>query len=349
MTQSAAVPTRWLLYAMGGGMGHVTRATALSRGLLQISSAGTRVTLLTNSSFADEMPIENELGKRAEIIRIDSKLSRHQTVAEVQRVFTSEAFDAVIVDTFPRGIAGELAEILPGLNCRKVLVHRDLNPKYCQQYRLADFVKVYDRLIVPGEAAPFEHLPNAISTKPWLVRNDSELLQPDQARCRLAVKGNSLPVVVVLGCGRADEIGQMHAWAMQLADEFVGTLEVRFVVMKKLDSLSMRDKKPPNFKVVSIWPFFQAIRGASIVVSGGGYNSVNEARAAGIPFCGIPRKRLYDRQHKRISSNDCVERFEDLRTQIENNILNVSMQSSGGVAFRNGVQEAVNAIQVVMA
>ena len=103
------------------------------------------------------------------------------------------------------------------------------------------------------------------------------------------------------------------------------------------------------FKTISIWPFFQAIRGASIVVSGGGYNSVNEARAAGIPFCGIPRKRLYDRQHKRISSNDCVERFEDLRTQIENNILNVSMQSSGGVAFRNGVQEAVNAIQVVMA
>ena len=349
MTQSADVPTHWLLYAMGGGMGHVTRATALSRGLLQVSSEDARVTLLTNSSFAGGMPIENELGKRAEIIRIDSKLSRHQAVAEVQRVFTSEAFDAVIVDTFPRGIAGELAEILPGLNCRKVLVHRDLNPKYCQQYRLAEFVKVYDRLIVPGEAAPFENLPNAISTRPWLVRDDSELLQPDDARCRLSVTGNNLPVAVVLGCGRADEIRQMHAWAMQLADEFVGALEVRFVVVKKPDPFDLQGKERPNFKTISIWPFFQAIRGASVVISGGGYNSVNEARAAGIPFFGIPRKRLYDRQQKRISSNDCVERFEDLRTQIEKSVLNVPTQSSGGVAFQNGVQQAVNAIRAVMA
>jgi len=130
-----------------------------------------------------------------------------------------------------------------------------------------------------------------------------------------------------------------------LADEFPVTLEVRFVVINKSESLDRQEIDRPNFKIVSIWPFFQAIRGASIVISGGGYNSVNEARAAGIPFCGIPRKRLYDRQYKRIASSDCVERFEDLRTKIESSVLNVPTQSKGKISFCNGVHEAVEVIQ----
>jgi len=348
MTQAADVPNHWLVYALGGGIGHVTRATALSRSLLQHSSDDDRITLLTNSPFAASMPIESELGERAEIIRVDSRLSRHRTIAAVQRVFATAFFHAVIIDTFPRGIAGELAEILPGLSCPKVLIHRDLNPRYCQQFRLSEFVRVYDRLLVPGEAAPFENHPNAICTSSWLVRDDSELLNPDDARRQLAVKENNLPVAVVLGCGRSEEIGQMQEWAMQLADDFPTTLEVRFVVIDRSESPDRQDKERPNFKIVSIWPFFQAIRGASVVISGGGYNSVNEARAAGIPFCGVPRARLYDRQHKRIASFDCVERFEDLRAKVETSVLDASTHSRGTVSFCNGVHEAAKAILELM-
>ncbi|MDA7907006.1 hypothetical protein N9B25_00705 [bacterium] len=353
MTPSTDAGNHWLLYAMGGGMGHITRATALSRGLLRLSSDGSsrgddRITLLTNSSFADGLPIENELGPRAEVIRIESKLSRDETVDEVQRVLTTTTWTAVIVDTFPRGIAGELAGILPRINCPKVLVHRDLNPKYCQKFRLAEFVTLYDRLVVPGEAALFENHPHAISTPPWLVRNAEELLTPDDARCRLVAKQNTLPVAVVLGCGRDDEIEQMHGWAMRLADEFTGKLEVRFIVMKKPDFLGDREKKLPNFKMVSIWPFFEAVRGASILISGGGYNSVNESKAAGIPFCGVPRKRLYDRQENRLSSHDCVERYDELRSRVERIVLKSSTQFNAPISFRNGVQEAVVAIQSVV-
>ncbi|MDA7492571.1 hypothetical protein OAM37_00930 [bacterium] len=353
MALSANARNHWLLYAMGGGMGHITRATALARGLLHQSSDGSgssdaRITLLTNSSFADGLPIENELGPRANVVRVDSQLSRDKTVVEVQRVFMTAAVSAVVVDTFPRGIAGELAEILPNLNCPKVLVHRDLNPSYCQKYRLSDFVKIYDRLIVPGEAALFESFPNAVSTPPWLIRNAEELLKPEDARCRLAVKASTLPVAVVLGCGRNDEIEQMHGWAMRLADEFTGKLEVRFIVMKKPDSLADREKKLPNFKMISIWPFFEVVRGASIVISGGGYNSVNESKAAGIPFCGVPRKRLYDRQENRLSSNDCVERYDEVRSRVERIVLESSTQFNARISFRNGVQQAVVAIQSVV-
>jgi len=352
MAPSANAKNHWFLYAMGGGMGHITRATALARGLLHQSSDGSgstdaRVTLLTNSSFADGLPIENELGPRANVVRVDSQLSKDNTVVEVQRAFMTAAVSAVVVDTFPRGIAGELAEILPHFNCPKVLVHRDLNPSYCQKYRLSDFVKIYDRLIVPGEAALFESFPNAISTPPWLIRNAEELLEPEDARCRLAVKASTLPVAVVLGCGRSDEIEQMHGWAMRLADEFTGKLEVRFIVMKKPDSLADREKKLPNFKMISIWPFFEVVRGASIVISGGGYNSVNESKAVGIPFCGVPRKRLYDRQEKRLSSNDCVGRYDELRSRVERIFLKPS-QYNARISFRNGVQQAVVAIQSVV-
>ena len=134
---------------------------------------------------------------------------------------------------------------------------------------------------------------------------------------------------------------------MRLADDFTGKLEVRFIVMKKPDSLADREKKLPNFKMVSIWPFFEVVRGASIVISGGGYNSVNESKAAGIPFCGVPRKRLYDRQENRLSSNDCVERYDELCSRVERIVLKPS-QYNDRISFRNGVQQAVVAIQSVV-
>lgn len=334
-------------------MGHLTRATALARGLLQLSYdhstvGADRVTVVTNTSFAASLPVENELGPRAKVIRIDPQLTREETIFQVQRVFANMAMCAVIVDTFPRGIAGELPGILPRLTCRKVLVHRDLNPDYCQQYQLADFVKIYDRLIVPGESALFANLPNAISTPPWLIRNVEELLTPEAARSRLAVTQNRPPVAVVLGCGRGDEIEQMHGWAIRLAQDFVDELEVRFVVMEKIAGTGSSEKQPANFRTISIWPFFEAIRGASIVISGGGYNSVNEARVAGVPFCGVPRKRLYDRQEKRISSSECVECYEEIRSRVDKVVSGFSAQPTGEVSFRNGIQQAVNAIRSVV-
>ena len=62
-----------------------------------------------------------------------------------------EQYECVIVDTFPRGLGGELAEILPQLSVPKVLIHRDINPDYVIAKNLPDFVADnFDLVIVPG-------------------------------------------------------------------------------------------------------------------------------------------------------------------------------------------------------
>ena len=136
---------RWLLYALGGGLGHLTRAVALSRAALRGSGQDeqkthTEIVLLTNSPFAETLPVSNELGRGHRVLKLRSTLSRDETAAQVIELLQTERFDTFIVDTFPRGLGGELAPILPELACRKLLVHRDLNPRYCDQYKLQEFV-----------------------------------------------------------------------------------------------------------------------------------------------------------------------------------------------------------------
>ena len=137
--------------------------------------------------------------------------------------------DVLVVDVFPRGLAGELAPLLGSLRCHKILVHRDLNPEYVERYDLSQFVDAYNLILVPGEEAPFQTAPHAAITAPWLMRDADELLSPAEARRALQVESNYLPVVAVMGCGRIEEVAQMRQLANELMCDVGGQAEVRFV------------------------------------------------------------------------------------------------------------------------
>ena len=55
----------WLIYGLGGGLGHVTRATSLIRAA---DRAGVTCTLLANSSLLPELPLHTELPSSARLI-----------------------------------------------------------------------------------------------------------------------------------------------------------------------------------------------------------------------------------------------------------------------------------------
>ena len=77
---------RWLIYALGGGAGHLTRATGLARAAIRSNAvlpSGIEICILTNSPFADVMPISSELGVGHEVIRIASDQSRDETARRV--------------------------------------------------------------------------------------------------------------------------------------------------------------------------------------------------------------------------------------------------------------------------
>jgi len=178
-----------------------------------------------------------------------------------------------VVDTFPRGLGGELAPLLEQFQGRKVLVARDLNPRYVQACELPRFIeRAYD-LVLDCERVP------------WLVRSSDEVLPRHRAREVLQLKSD-LPCVLVNGTGTPRESQWYDAVAAAL-----NACEVR-----RVDS----------------WPALELYAAADVVVGGAGYNTVNECAACGVPLVARPWPRKYDRQELRAEkANRTVREIAD--------------------------------------
>src|SRR5262249_40497270 len=142
--------TDWFIYALGGGWGHLTRAAALARR----APAGCEVAIVTNSPYAD-------------VVRASLPELRIVTGDPVELVREAKP-EWFIVDTFPRGLGGELAPVLGEVPCRKALNHRDLNPEYVRRYNVVEFVREHYDRVFAVDAAPPQF--SAMRTAPWLIR-----------------------------------------------------------------------------------------------------------------------------------------------------------------------------------
>lgn len=321
---------RWLIYALGGGMGHLTRAVALGRAARR---RGHRVELVTNSSFAPGLPLEAELGE-GNVHRLGARLDKHAVRESIERLLDQVRPEVLVVDTFPRGLGGELAPLLPGMKARKVLVHRDLHPDYVERFELARFVDTFDLLLVPGEPAPFAHHPRAVSTPPWLLLDAGELLDVSTARRRLGVPAGEerVPVVAVLACGRPEEVAESAA----LAERLQRMPGPRALVRMLAPGAPLR-----------LWPALSIMRGIDVLVGAGGYNTVQEARATGTPLVAMAQPRLYDRQALRLRDSERISTPDEALERVR-----VLLRSSATACFErpvpsyvNGTHEAVRLIE----
>jgi predicted glycosyltransferase len=341
-----------MLYALGGGMGHLTRATSLARAAARSlipeseRTSGVQISLLTNSPFASQLPLATELGTGSQIVTLDPHPGRDETARSVTSILQNSSMDVLVVDTFPRGLGGELSDILPKLNCHKVLIHRDLNPRYCARVDIAGFVRQFDCILVPGESAPFDTFPQAIQTVPWLIRDAHELMSPAAALRMLEVETQNLPVVAVIGCGKSSEVQEMRSIAAQLTKDFRLQACVRFVTPHQSESAAVSIRSQSEVHTVQLWPFLQAIRGVAMIVGSGGYNTVNEARATQTAFLGLSQPRLYDRQDRRLRAHERVSGYQELRQRVAVVLESCSMQPIGSAPrYENGVHKAIEIIE----
>ncbi|WP_163783215.1 hypothetical protein [Myxococcus vastator] len=314
---------RWLVYALGGGMGHLTRVSALARAA---SRRGHAVVLLTNSPFASGLPLEDVLGTGVEVFRLNPALGREAVGEVVAQCLEDVRPDLFVVDTFPRGLGGELAPLLPSVRARKVLIHRDVNPTYVKQYGLARAVDAFDLLLVPGEAAPFANHPRAVRTAPWLLLRASELLPRDKARARLGVPAeDTRALVAVMGCGTPEEVGEAGHIAARLEATLGPDAVVRWLVPPgaAMDAPASAPRARQGRRAEaslaeglalrrSTWPALAVLPGVDVLVGAGGYNTVQEARATGTPFVALARPRLYDRQALRLRPEERAGSVEAL-------------------------------------
>ncbi|WP_413200086.1 glycosyltransferase [Nostoc piscinale] len=290
----------WLIYALGGGWGHLNRALALGR----IAAKNRKVTIITNSPYALKINHENCIVKY-----ISEQTGFSVTCQQVREIILNTQCDRLIIDTFPRGLGGELADILPQLQAiPRILIHRDINPDYVNAKNLRSFVaQNYDTVIVSGEGQdlPLADLPNVQHTAPWLIRNCEELPDRMSVRSHIFKVNPDIKTILVCAAGNASELSFFAQLTLRLQQNFP-QYAVRILAANCPADI-------PETLWISHHPGIECLAAADIVVGGAGYNTVYECVAVGVPLVAFAFQRLYDRQAKRANQ---VYRVRSLRETI---------------------------------
>lgn len=326
---------RWLIYALGSGWGHLNRAIALAL------AAPCPVEILVNSAYAPT--VEAKLTTpQITLHHLPSHIaSVSDAQAYVQTWLTQQSFSRLIVDTFPRGLVGELAGILPQLAVPKILVHRDLDPRYVEAKGLRQFVQQhYDQILIPGENdVPLEQLPQAHRTAPWLIR---DLAQLKSLRASLNAQ-LQLPrdqsVILVCATGKPDELKRFGEVTRQLSQHYPQAI-VRCLAYQL----------PPGCSTdqwIEHWPGLEILQFADVVVGAAGYNTIYECAALGVPLVSLPMGRKYDRQAKRAEDHSLPVTSLDACLEAVGGLLAKPPLRLQPIEVHNGVHEAIALIKAL--
>lgn len=190
------------------------------------------------------------------------------------------------VDTFPRGIVGETADLIPTLGCPAVLIQRYLNPLYLRQFNVAAFVGQHYRFVLRlADALPPQTLSQrTIDVPPVTIRSQRELPR-----------------------------NVMRAGWLFL-DWGEGTEPYLAVAL----DLARRRGKP--IRVVrrgEVFPPIELMQQAEVMAAGGGYNIFHEAGLTQTPTIFIPGRRMYDDQFGRAVNAPNARTPESFRSLLE--------------------------------
>lgn len=331
----------WFIYALGGGWGHLNRALALA----QVAAKDRPIHLLVNSPYTkrvtEQIAAMGEL-KNLSLHQLPSHISVQAARASVSALLKSVAYDCLVVDTFPRGLVGDLAEIIPAQShiCQ-VLVHRDLNPDYMAAKAIATFTRqYYDGILIPGEfSPPLAHLPQVQVTAPWLSRSASDLPNAEAMRVKWNISAKT-PLVIVCGGGQPDELAFLGQVTEQVAKAF-SDISVRCLAATC----------PPTCTAdrwLYHWPGMDVLQLADVVIGGGGYNLTYECQALNKPLIAFAWPRRYDRQSRRIQAYGCRVNSVDQAIAALGTLLKALPSKSSDTFkadYENGVFAAIAHIQ----
>jgi predicted glycosyltransferase len=297
------------------------------------------VKIITNSPYAQH--ISNE-GCIIHCIPDDSDFSA--TCQQVREIILNTECDRLIIDTFPRGLGGELADILPQMHSTpRILIHRDINPDYVTAKNLRSFVaENYDQVIVPGEGEdlPLADLANVQHTAPWLIRNAWELADRMTVRSHILKIDPSIKTILVCAAGNASELSLFAQLTQHLQQNFPDCA-VRILAANCPANC-------PEALWISHHPGMECLASADVVVGGAGYNTVYECAALGIPLVACAFKRLYDRQDKRAKKVYRVRTIAEAEATVRTLIEKVELANNLSIpSYLNGAVQAVNHIQLI--
>lgn len=317
---------KWLIYSLGGGLGHFHRALCISRAA---STIGHKVKIISNSRFSNYIPWEKEFqGDSVEVVVIPHTNDRATTIGCIRSQLVNNDYDRLIVDTFPRGLAGELPDLLGDIKVPKILVSRFLNPVYVEKFNLPNELYKYDLVIAIEQLSPFANTSCSKITAPWLLLDHTDLYSKHRARSCFGLNSkDDRPLMVICGSGTEDELRFFYELAIECKEQLK-------------DWNVLLNSPMPASGQKNLWPLLRYMPGVDVLVGAGGYNLVHEARQTNTRFFAFPQKRLYDNQRTRLNPNECCETPQELFAKI-NSIQKTSPKRD---VYENGVHLAASLI-----
>lgn len=295
---------RLLFYATNGlGLGHVTRLLCIIRALRKMDDSH-EVLFLTRCEAGpyrkedDLFTIRIPGPARARSSGLTPK--SYLQMAHPLLWQTVSSFDPhlLVTDTFPEGPERELAPLMKW-PIKKAFVYRDSREGAWEAQGLRKSLDFYQRILV-AHAPESLALPREFAQDPrvhftgTISERIGESGSREPLRQRLGLGADPTAVVTLGGGGDPEALGSLP--------EIVEGLRCRnipfFVATGPLTReipfpVSAREWLP-------LWPLAPWLPAFDMAVASGGYNTVAELRAAGLPSLLIPFRRDPDDQEKRV-------------------------------------------------
>ena len=263
-----------LYYAPGAGLGQLTRGLAI----LRRWKAHTRrsALLVTYSTFA---PLASRQG-------VAIKQIPGPEPEFLERAVRRAKPKLLVVDTFPRGIVGEIAELIPSLPCPAVLIQRYLNPSYLRQFKVAAFLGQHYRLAVRiADALELQTLSQRTVDVPPVTVREAREVPPARSRSGW----------LFVNWGEGSEP------YLEVAQE----------------AARQRSKELRILGPAESYPAVGWMPRAELVIAAGGYSLFHEVALTATPAIFVPCRRMYDDQFGRTVNATNARTPEALRTLLQ--------------------------------
>ena len=261
-----------LYYAVGGGLGHLTRG----RRVLEVLGLENRAALVTASPYARDARITGGIPVIDVPARLEHEPDEHR--AWLRDLIRERAAERLIADAFPAGIQGELS----GLPIAMDYVARILR---LDEYRrvVSDIPRFDTTWIVEELTAEHQELVRAQSGR--IVTLD---LTPAPS-APIAPE----PFWLIVHSGPEAEVTELVEYAANLS-ELAGKRPERILVATRCSVLL-----PDGFEITDEYPVTQLYPRAARIISAAGFNVMCETAAWVEKHDVVPFPRRFDDQYLR--------------------------------------------------
>lgn len=347
--------SRVFIYALGNSLGHGLRAYSMARQLLQGDPSPSELCIAINtprSSFLESLISADPLTAGIQLLRLPSSWDAADCGRAIEQSVRRFRPTDLVVDTFPRGVGGELlASFFLKLACSKTLISSQLPRSYVMSMELEDFVdQHYDYLINPGDTpwyrsnySPPSPLCSStvfpFQTAPFQIRSQNELPSRMEAAQEFGVDVNSSKILFVES-GTWDECREIHRLYHEVKVRIdQGQLQHELEVVLST-AYSTSERPPSNNRLqASDPPPFLQLPAIDLVV-GAAENFLHfETSALNVPAILIARQRKHDFQYGQTSyrgsldANEIVKRWRGVQEESARN-------GRAPVSYENGAEEA---------